>query len=71
MCENKLIDISSWQSGSNDFVPIGKRIKRVVFEPETEKLYYFKVPKDKYPWEFWTEVISYQIGQSLGFNTNS
>lgn len=68
MYSNKLVDISNWQSGNNDFVPIGKRIKRVVFEPETEKLYYFKVPKDKYPWEFWTEVISYRIGQGLDFN---
>jgi hypothetical protein len=66
---NKLIDISNWQSGNNNLVPIGKRIKKVVFDPENEdNLYYFKEPKEKYPWEFWNEIIAYKIGISLGFN---
>lgn len=66
---DKLIDISNWQSGNNNLVPIGKRIKKVVFHPEKEdNLYYFKEPKEKYPWEFWNEIIAYKIGISLGFN---
>lgn len=66
---SKLIDISNWQSGNNNLVPIGKRIKKVVFHPEKEDdLYYFKEPKEKYPWEFWNEIIAYKIGIALGFN---
>jgi hypothetical protein len=66
---NKIIDISSWQSGDNNLVPIGKRIKKVVTNPNDEMLYYFKEPKEKYPWEFWNEIIAYEIGIQLGFNT--
>lgn len=64
----KTTDISHWPSGDQRFVPIGKRIKKVVLHPESFKLYYFKEPKDKYPWEFWNEIIAYQIGEKLGFN---
>lgn len=63
-----LIDISQWPSGNQRFVPIGKRIKKVVLHPETFDLYYFKEPKEKYPWEFWNEIIAYEIGEKLGFN---
>lgn len=63
-----LVDISQWPSGNQRFVPIGKRIKKVVIHPETFDLYYFKEPKEKYPWEFWNEIIAYEIGKKLGFN---
>lgn len=63
-----LIDISQWSSGNQRFVPIGKRIKKVVLHPDTHELYYFKEPKEKYPWEFWNEIIAYGIGKALGFN---
>lgn len=63
-----LIDISQWPSGNQRFVPIGKRIKKVVLHPETFDLYYFKEPKEKYPWEFWNEIIAYEVGTKLGFN---
>ena len=63
-----LIDISQWPSGDQRFVPIGKRIKKVVFHPETYDLFYFKEPKEKYPWEFWNEIIAFEIGKKLGFN---
>lgn len=63
-----LIDISQWPSGNQRFVPIGKRIKKVVLHPETFDLYYFKEPKEKYPWEFWNEIIAYEVGKKLGFN---
>lgn len=68
---NYPIDISKWQTASLDLVPIGKRIKRVVVKPGTEQLYYFKEPKEKYPWEFWSEVISYQVGVHFNFNVLS
>lgn len=64
----ELIDISNWSSGDQKFVPIGKRIKKVVIHPKTYDLYYFKEPKEKYPWEFWNEIIAYEIGVKLGFN---
>lgn len=63
-----LIDITNWSSGDQKFVPIGKRIKKVVLHPETSELYYFKEPKEKYPWEFWNEIIAYKVGSALGFN---
>lgn len=63
-----LIDISNWPSGNQRFVPIGKRIKKVVLHPETFELYYFKEPKEKYPWEFWNEIIAHEVGVKLGFN---
>lgn len=64
----ELIDISNWPSGDQRFVPIGKRIKKVVLHPETYELYYFKEPKEKYPWEFWNEIIAFKIGNFFGFN---
>lgn len=64
----ELINISDWPSGDQKFVPIGKRIKKVVLHPETYDLYYFKEPKEKYPWEFWNEIIAYEVGAQLGFN---
>lgn len=65
----ELIDISQWSSGNQRFVPIGKRIKKVVLHPKSFDLYYFKEPKEKYPWEFWNEIIAYEVGKKLGFNT--
>jgi len=64
----ELLDISQWPSGNQRFVPIGKRIKKVVLHPQTFDLYYFKEPKEKYPWEFWNEIIAYKVGVKLGFN---
>lgn len=64
----KTIDISDWPSGNQRFVPIGKRIKKVVVHPISFDLYYFKEPKEKYPWEFWNEIIAYEVGINLGFN---
>lgn len=31
-------------------------------------MYYFKEPKEKYPWEFWNEIIASVVGKELGFN---
>jgi len=63
-----ITDISAWPSGNQRFVPIGKRIKKVVIHPNTFELYYFKEPKEKYPWEFWNEIVAYEVGRNLGFN---
>lgn len=61
-------DITDWPSGDQRFVPIGKRIKKVVHHPDTSELYYFKEPTERYPWEFWNEIIAYEVGRVLGFN---
>lgn len=64
-----LIDISAWPSGDQKHVPIGKRIKKVVLNPKNSfKMYYFKEPKEKYPWEFWNEIIAFQLGSHFGFD---
>jgi hypothetical protein len=64
-----LLDVSSWQTGNQKWVPIGKRIKNVVIHPDDFEMYYFKEPKEKYPWEFWNEIVASVIGKELGFNT--
>jgi len=62
----ELIDISEWELYGG--ATIGKRIKKVVIHPDIFDLYYFKEPEEKYLWEFWSEIISYEIGKKLGFN---
>jgi hypothetical protein len=64
----ELLDITNWQT-IEGWVPIGKRIKNVVFNPINFQYYYFKEPKEKYPWEFWTEIVASVVGKELGFNT--
>lgn len=66
-----LLDVTDWPTGNQRWVPIGKRIKNVVLHPENFEMYYFKEPKTKYPWEFWTEVVASVIGEELGFKTLS
>lgn len=59
--------MNNWQVEPFSNVVIGKRVKRTVVD-ENENVYYFKEPIQRYPWEFWTEIASSKIGQSLGFN---
>ncbi len=46
----------------------GTRDKKYLNNPETGKKYFFKESAQKYPYEFWSELIAYQLGQMLGFN---
>ena len=52
----------------------GSRSKKITVNPITEDEYFFKGSKEldtgeiRYPTEFWSEIISSKIGQSLGFN---
>ncbi|MEE9408917.1 MAG: hypothetical protein V3V28_12675 [Polaribacter sp.] len=52
----------------------GSRSKKIIREPETEDEYFFKGSKEladgeiRYPSEFWSEIVSSKIGQSLKFN---
>lgn len=52
----------------------GSRSKKITVHPATDDEYFFKGSKElpkgeiRYPTEFWSEIISSKIGQSLGFN---
>lgn len=55
----------------------GTREKKYLISPD-EKFYYFKkseykpangsIPEKYYKYEFWSEIIAYEVGRSLGFN---
>lgn len=63
----QFINISEWnikqwvQTG-------GTREKCFVENPENGRLYFFKESIDKFPSEFWSEIIASKVGQELGFN---
>lgn len=50
----------------------GTRDKKIYLNPENDQLYYFKQSYRKgqmdYKYEFWSEIIAYEIGTKLGFN---
>ncbi|MEC5158388.1 hypothetical protein [Chryseobacterium sp. MP_3.2] len=64
-------DITLWQK--QNFVNTGGTRAKFVALNEKEEIYYFKGSKEapdgsiRYPLEFWSEIISSKIGQSLGF----
>ncbi len=66
-------DISDW--GKIEYTSTGgTRSKKIVIHPEEQKEYFFKGSKViqetgeiRYPFEFWSEIISSKIGQYLGF----
>src|SRR5574344_900154 len=67
----KFLDITNWNEKPY-FNTKGTRNKCVVSDPKDESLYFFKTSllKDKkdYKTEFWSEIISSEIGRYLGFN---
>ncbi len=46
----------------------GTRAKKYLHNPEDNKAYYFKKSIDKYPFEFWSEIIAYELGKQIGFD---
>lgn len=46
----------------------GTRAKKYLHNPEDNKTYYFKKSIDKYPFEFWSEIIAYELGKQIGFD---
>ncbi len=62
----QIIDISEW-SPQPWFNTGGTREKKMVLSPDGH-LYYFKQSIKKYPYEFWSEIIAYEIGKMLGFD---
>jgi hypothetical protein len=63
----EVIDISDWII-KEWVTTTGTREKCFVENPADEKLYFFKESIDKYPSEFWSEIIASKIGKLLGFN---
>lgn len=46
----------------------GTRAKKYLHNPDDNKTYYFKKSIDKYPFEFWSEIIAYELGKQAGFD---
>jgi hypothetical protein len=63
----RVIDISDWII-KEWVTTTGTREKCFVENPADGKLYFFKESIDKYPSEFWSEIIASKIGKQLGFN---
>ena len=61
---NRIIDISNW--GALPWYSTGgTREKKYLFNPDDNATYYFKKSADKYPFEFWSEIIAFDLGQIL------
>lgn len=63
----EIYNISDW-SYKNWIGTGGTRDKVFIENPEDGKVYFFKESIERYPSEFWAEIISSKIGQHLGFN---
>jgi len=63
----KAYDISHWFY-KNWIGTGGTREKQFVENPDDGKVFFFKESIDRYPSEFWSEVISSKVGQILGFH---
>lgn len=63
----RVVDISKWNI-KEWIQTLGSRNKLYVENPENEKLYFFKESIERFPSEFWSEILASKIGQKLGFN---
>ena len=70
--EATFTNISNWHK--NEFYSTGgTRSKYITLKPDSNDEYFFKGSKEtlegeiRYPTEFWSEIVSSKIGQSLGF----
>jgi hypothetical protein len=63
---NTIIDISDWNI-KKWIQTTGTRDKYFVENPINEKVYFFKESIEKYPSEFWSEILASKIGKKLGF----
>lgn len=72
-----LFDVTNW-TNQFWFHTGGTRAKKYLLNPANEKFYYFKVSQFKegvnertgkdFKFEFWSEIIAYELGKMLGFN---
>jgi len=63
----EFIDISEWNV-LEWVTTTGTREKCFVENPANNKLYFFKESIDKYPDEYWSEIIASKVGKKLGFD---
>jgi hypothetical protein len=73
---NAPIVIDSWQKDETyeGVYPSGARVKDAYFSPEVPEnkyvkpdwRYLFKLSRDKFPWQFWGEIIAYRFGCVIG-----
>jgi hypothetical protein len=85
-----IVDITSWQKDDTygGVHPFGSRDKGSVFSPvnpdynfiKADHRYLFKESRDKFPWQFWIEVIAFNVGKLMnvvvppayvGYDSNS
>lgn len=63
----EIYDISDWIY--KEWIGTGgTRDKKFVENPANGKVYFFKESIERYPSEFWAEIISSKVGQHLGFD---
>jgi hypothetical protein len=63
----KYIDISNWNH-LEWYNTGGTRSKKYLNNPTDQKNYFFKKSAEKYPFEFWSEIIAYEIGKMVRLN---
>lgn len=73
--QSEVIDVSAWPiDPEHETYPEGAREKRAIFPPEplpysfliAGRRYLFKLSDERYPEQFWAEVIAYHVGDMLG-----
>lgn len=67
----QIFDITNWNE-QRWLNTGGTRNKKVYVNPDDNELYYFKQSlkreKKDYKYEFWSEIIAYEVGEMCGFN---
>lgn len=64
----KFYDLNNWISQEWNKPQKGSRSNTIFENPETSELYYFKLSKENFPSEFWSEIIASKVGQLIGYN---
>src|SRR5690349_17439125 len=62
-----ILEISHWSS-LPWYSTGGTRAKKYLNNPDGNKTFYFKQSIDKYPFEFWSEIIASNLGTQLELN---
>lgn len=64
----KFYNISDWFQKLSEKPHKGSRPNHVYEKIDSEEQYFFKLSKETYPSEIWSEVITSKIGQAIGFD---
>ncbi len=72
---NEIVKIADWEyDPDHPFYPEGSRVKSLLFSPDKapfdfikeKHAYLFKQSRERYPTQFWAEVIAYRVGCLMG-----